>query len=180
MCIPLAAVAAIAMIGGGAVSAYSSIQGGIDAKKSANANAAAQRATALSVQNQGSQQAADAVMKAKRTAASGVAAAGAGGVDPNTGTPLTVAGQTAEFGELDSLRIINNASRTAWGYNAQAAIDEFQGKQAQTAGYFKAGSSLLSSAGGAYFGGVQAGLWGDSAGGAGATFNASKPDGEFT
>ena len=145
---------------GTAISAYSAISQGQTAAKAASANAAAQRATALSVENQGAQQAADAQMKAKRVAASGVAAAGAGGVDPNTGTPLTLAGQTAEFGELDSLRIINNASRTAWGYNAGASIDQFQGGQAQTAGYIGAGGSLLSGAGNAYFGGANAGLWG--------------------
>ena len=180
MCIPLAAAALVVSAIGAATSAYGAVQQGQNAKKAADANAAAQRATAISGENQGAQQAADAQMKAKRTAASGVAAAGAGGIDPNTGTPLTLSGQTAEFGELDSLRIINNASRTAWGYNSQAAIDEFQGKQAQTAGYFKAGATLLSSAGSAYFGGAQAGLWGSSAGGAGSTFNASKPDGELT
>ena len=160
MCVPLIATAV--MVIGTAVSATAAVEQGQTAKKASDANAAAQRATAISTENQGAQQAADATLKARRIAASGVVAAGAGGVDPTTGTALTLSGQTAEFGELDSLRIINNASRTAWGYNAGASIDQFQGAQAQTAGYLKGGSSLLSGAGSAYFGGAQAGLWGNA------------------
>ena len=160
MCVPLVVAALVVSAIGTAVSAYGAVKQGQDAKEVADANAAAQRQTALNTENQGAQQAADASMKAKRITASGIAAAGAGGIDPNTGTPLTLAGQTAEFGELDSLRIINNASRTAWGYNASSNIEQFQGQQAQSASYLKAGGTLLSGASNAYFGGQQAGLWG--------------------
>jgi hypothetical protein len=144
--------AVAASVAATAVSATVAIEQGITAKATADQNAKNQRQAAISQENVGAQQAADAKLKARKVAASGVAAAGAGGIDPNTGTPLTLAGQTTEFGELDSLRIINNASRTAWGYQAQAGIDEMQGSQAQTAGAMNAGATLLGGASNAYFG----------------------------
>ena len=154
--ISLAMWAVIGSVASTAVATGAAIKQGSDAKSAVDANADAQRKTAISVENQGAQQAADAQLKAKRTAAAGVAAAGAGGIDPSTGTPLTLSSQTAEFGELDSLRIINNASRTAWGYQTQAGIDNLQGSQAETAGYLKGGSTLLGGTSSAYFGYKQA------------------------
>ena len=135
-------IGAISAVIGAAVSATSAIEQGQAAKETADKNAA--------------KQAADAKMKARRIAATGIAQAGAGGIDPNTGTPLTLTGQTEAFGELDSLRIINNAQRTAWGYQAQAGIDELQGNQARTAGNMNAGATLLGGTSSAAFGYVKA------------------------
>ena len=159
MCIALSVVSTIISIVGTAVSTTAAIQQGQAQKSAADANANAQRQTAISAENAGAQQAADKLQQARKTAAAGVAAAGAGGIDPNTGTPLTLSGQTTEFGELDSLRIINNASRTAWGYNTQADITSFQGSQAQTGGYLQGGASLLGGASSAYFGAQKAGAF---------------------
>ena len=159
MCIGLAAISTIVSIVGTAVSTTAAIQQGQAQKSAADANANAQRQTAISAENAGAQQAADKLQQARKTAAAGVAAAGAGGIDPNTGTPLTLSGQTTEFGELDSLRIINNASRTAWGYNTQADITSFQGSRAQTGGYLQGGASLLGGASSAYFGAQKAGAF---------------------
>ena len=149
-------IGAISAVIGAAVSATSAIEQGQAAKETADKNAANQRQTAISAENVGAQQAADAKMKARRIAATGIAQAGAGGIDPNTGTPLTLTGQTEAFGELDSLRIINNAQRTAWGYQAQAGIDELQGNQARTAGNMNAGATLLGGTSSAAFGYVKA------------------------
>ncbi len=160
-----AAIGATAAVAGAGVATYSAYEQGQSAKSAADANANAQRKTAISQENVGAQQAADAQLKAKRTAAAGVAAAGAGGIDPNTGTPLTLSGQTSEFGELDSLRIINNASRTAWGYQSQAGIDEFQGNQARPAGNTNAGATLLGGTSSAAFGAANSGAWGSGGGG---------------
>ena len=157
MCVSLAAIAAIVAVAGTAVSTTAAVQQGQASKSAADANAAAQNATAISAENVGAQSASDKLLQARRVAASGVAAVGAGGIDPNTGTPLTLSGQTTEFGELDSLRIINNASRTAWGYNTQADITSFQGNQAQTGGYLQGGASLLGGASSAYFSAQKAG-----------------------
>lgn len=140
-----------------AMTATSAIMQGQAQKEQADANAKAQRQAAISKENEAAQISADQKLKARKIAATGMAAAGAGGVDPVTGSPLTLDAQTIQFGELDSLRIINNAQRTAWGYQAQANIDEWGGKQAMSAGYMKAGSAVLGGLSSAYFGakGVQ-------------------------
>ena len=152
MCVPLA-VAAIAMsVVGAGVSAYGAVKQGQDAKAAADYNADAQRKTAISVENQGAQQAADKRQQMRRVEASQIAAGAANGLRTDTGTALNLAGETAAFGELDALRITNNAARSAWGYQTQASLDEWQGKQAQTAGYLKGAGSLLSGASNAYFG----------------------------
>jgi len=150
MCVTAGVAALIVSVIGAGVSTYAAVDQSNTAKKVAEDNADAQRKTAISAENQAAQQASDATLRAKRVAASGVAAAAAGGVDPSTGTPLTLTGQTAEFGELDSLRIINNANRTAWGYNTQAGIDQYQGSRAQTAGYISGAGTLISGSANAY------------------------------
>ena len=151
----------MAVIGAG-ISATSAIEQGQASKSAADANATAQRQTAISTENAAAIQASDKQLATRKLIATQVTAAGAGGIDPSTGTPLTIEGQTSQMGELDSLRIINNAQRTAWGYQSQASIDEFQGSAAQTGGAMSAGGTLLSSAGSTYFGGKTAGLWGSA------------------
>lgn len=114
--------------------------------------AALEQKQAINAENIGAQKGADELLKARRIAASGIAAAGAGGVDPSTGTPLTLDSQTIQFGELSNLRIINNAQNTAWGYQAQAQLDMNSADQTMTAGYMKAGVTLLGGASSAFFG----------------------------
>lgn len=153
MCLPLLPMIAIgASLAATGVSAYGAIKQGNDARSAANYNANAQRQTAISVENQGAQAAADQIQKGRKVSASQAAAGAAGGIRTDTGTPLNLAGETAGFAELDALRITNNAQRQAWGYQTQANIDEWQGKQAQQAGYMQAGSTLLSGASSAFFG----------------------------
>jgi cytoskeletal protein RodZ len=147
---------------GAAVAGASAIQQGQNARTQANMTADAQKNTAVSVENQAAAVASNEKMKARRIEASQVAAAGAGGVSPSTGTPLTIETQTAEFGELNSLQIINNAQRTAWGYNTEANITQFGGEQKQDASYLQAGGSLLGGASSASFGYAGAGKGGVS------------------
>ena len=148
-----AAIASAVIAAAGAGTAgTAAIQQGQTAKKASDINAENQRLTAKSAEDVAAQQSADQKMKAKRIIASQITQAGAGGVDPSTGTPLTMEGQTAEFGELDSLRIINNAQRSAWGLQSQADIGEYEGSQAKSASYLNAGSTLLGGVSNAYFG----------------------------
>lgn len=81
------------------------------------------------------------------------AAAAANGVDVNSGSPLDVRTSTAEMGRLDTLTILNNASKTAGGYLAQAMnfdaesnLDSMKAKNAETAGYLDMASSLVGTA----------------------------------
>lgn len=58
------------------------------------------------------------------------AAAGASGVDVNTGTNLELQQQTEELGAIDALTIKNNAWKEAWGLRSQATNIRFQGELA--------------------------------------------------
>jgi hypothetical protein len=137
---------------GAAVSAFSAIMQGQNVNTQAKMTADAERNTAISVENAAAVSATNEQMKAKRIEAAQVTTAGAGGVSPSTGTPLTIESQTEEFGELNSLQIINNAQRTAWGYDTQADITQFGGEQEKDASYLKAGGSLLGGISNASFG----------------------------
>ena len=74
-----------------------------------------------------------------------------GGVQVDVGSAGELVQDTAATGELDALTIRSNAEREALGFEAQGSNFEassrlatMQGKNAQTASYFQAGSSLLS------------------------------------
>ena len=84
--------------------------------------------------------------KLTRLLSSQKAAAGASGIDPNTGSPLSVMADTAEQGELDALAIRYGGQVGAYRANSQAELDKMQGKAARTAGYYGAGASLLTGA----------------------------------
>jgi len=77
----------------------------------------------------------------------------ANGIEIDSGSPLDVLMDTASLGELDALTIRSNAEREAYGFRsqggnlmAQAGLTRMAGRNAQTAGYIGAGSTLLSSA----------------------------------
>lgn len=79
------------------------------------------------------------------------AAAAAAGVDVNVGSAADLQADTVAFGRLDDLTIRNNAERAALGFEAQgtqfgieAQAQIAAGKNAATAGFLNAGSSLLS------------------------------------
>ena len=74
------------------------------------------------------------------------AAAGASGIDPNTGSPAKIQSDTAELGELDTLTIRNNAAREAWNFRNQAAAFGMEASQATTAGNLETFSSLIGGA----------------------------------
>ncbi len=71
----------------------------------------------------------------------------ASGAEVNTGSAAQIQADTAEFGELDALRIRNNAEREAFGLRSGAAISLSQGKNALLSGVLKAGGSLIGGAG---------------------------------
>lgn len=74
--------------------------------------------------------------------AASIAQAGGG----NGGTAAMIGEQSAVSAELDALNIRYGASMRSQGLISQAVGERMRGKAAQTAGYFKAGSALLSGA----------------------------------
>lgn len=125
------------------VGAYSAVQAGENAKDVADYNSEMQRRAALDANQRGSADAADKRQEVRRIIARQHAIMGAGGFDPNSGTNLSLMAETAGQGELDALKIRNNAARQAAGLNAQADLTTAQGNAALSAGQMNATGSIL-------------------------------------
>ena len=144
-------VAAAAALAGAATSGYSAIAAGQSAKKQAGYNATVQANAAQTAEQNGAIAAADQQGKTRRLIASQQVAGAANGIVSDSGSMDQISTQSAGLGELDSLRIQNNAMRQAQGMQSQATIDDFQGQQAANAGGINAMSSILGGASNAYF-----------------------------
>ena len=120
---------------------------GAAAKKAAEANAKVQTIMANDALERG--KAAEASQRRKTAALKGKQAAmfGASGGEINTGSSLEILADTAQFGELDALRIRSNAEREAFGFLSAAAISTAQGKNAQTSANLSAFGTVLGGAG---------------------------------
>jgi len=159
MCEP----ATIALVVGGAVSAYGAYSGGQMQKQLSNYNAslsdenakiqarAAEDATAQGSIKEDQHRAKIRQFLGKQTAAYGASGAGFSGSVSDTLT------ETALFGEQDAQTIRANAVREAYGFRVgeanslnAAAGSRFQGAMAAASGKNKAIGSLITSAGAAY------------------------------
>lgn len=155
----VASMAASAMAAG--VSAYGSVQQGKAQEKQADYQAAVGRNNAIIAERQATDAeergaAAELSQRRQTAALAGKQRAGmaANGLDLSSGSPLDILGDTAQFGELDALTVRSNAAREAWGFRNQrdqftsdAGATKIAGRNAKSASYIGAGSSLLSSAG---------------------------------
>ncbi len=142
----IASVAATASAGVGAYAAYSS---GQSQKQAADYNATVMRNNALSAEQQGAVSAAEHQQKVKQLESTQITQGAASGVNTATGTALELSTETAGSGELDALRILNNAQRTASGLNSQADIEQYKGNAAATGGALTAAGTLIGGAGSA-------------------------------
>lgn len=96
-------------------------------------------------------------------------AAGASGLDVNTGSPLRLQEDTAMLGEQDALTIRNNAERAAYGYHVEgmnyagrAQMNDMEASNAARSGNLGAWSSIIggaSSTAGRWAGFKQAGVF---------------------
>lgn len=148
----LSMVALAATAIGTGVSTYSAYQSGRTAKKAGEYNAEMGRRNAEDALQRGAVEAAERTDRARKAASSQAEGMAMSGVDISTGTPLDLLVETAGIGKLDAMRTMNNATREAWGYKAQADLDDFQGKAAGRAGILNAGSTFLTGASNAYYG----------------------------
>lgn len=99
------------------------------------------------------------------------AAFAAGNLDPTTGTPADILGETAMFGEVDQQNVRLNAARQAWGYQAEGLNYGNEANMARWRGNTQSTITILGALGQA--GQQAAGAWG---GGGGATkFSKSGP-----
>jgi hypothetical protein len=145
-------IAAVAAVAGTGVSAYSAVAAGDNARATANYNAQVEQNAAQDAEQRGAIAAAEHDQQTRQLIARQNATMSASGVDTSSGSPLDILTGTAGMGKLDSLRILNNAQRTADGLQAQSGLDLFKGGAAQTAGYFGAGGSILGGLGGSITG----------------------------
>jgi hypothetical protein len=139
----VAIAAIVATAASTATAAYSSVAAGENAKEVADYNSEMQRRAALDASQRGANDAADKKQETRRLIARQNAAMAGSGFDPNSGTNLGIMTETAGQGELDALKIKNNAQRQAAGLNAQSALTSSQGEAALSAGQMNgAGSGL--------------------------------------
>jgi hypothetical protein len=158
--ITLAGAATAATIAGGVISAGGAIMQGQAQAKQAKYQSAVERnnATIAGWQAQDATQRGQIEEQRQRLATArlhGAQRAGmaANGVEVGAGSSLDVLMDTAQLGELDALTIRSNAEREAYGLRnqqsnltAQSALTSMAGKNARTASYISAGSTLLSTA----------------------------------
>jgi len=138
--------AAITSIVAAGVSAYSSYESGQSQKKASEYNAEMQNRAAKQEIQQGNIKAQEMRDRARKIAGTQAAGFGAAGLDTTSGTASDILDESRMFGELDALRSINNAQRTAYGLQAQSELDLWQGHAAARGGMLSAAGSLLSGA----------------------------------
>lgn len=143
------AVIPIVMIASAALSAYGAIQQGKAAKAAANYNAQIQQQNAQIARTNAAAEADQSRRETMMRLGSIRAAQGASGGTAE-GSVLDVLGMTAAEGKRQEQEITYRGELQARGYTNTAQLEQFSGKQAQTAGYLKAGSELLGGASSAY------------------------------
>lgn len=136
-------IAAAAAVAGTAVSALGAARQAQGEQNILNYNAEVQRQEAESAQQAADVQAAEQAVKTHETIGEEIANAGASGVDPNQGSPLAVASDTATQGELQKQLIIWQGKTQQNALLNQANIDLYQGGQIRAAVPITVGSTLL-------------------------------------
>jgi len=142
----VAGLTQVAGVGGTLLTAAGAIQQGQASKASADYNAEVARRQALDATRRGSIAEGEQRTKTRQLAGQQHAAMGASEIVADEGSFGDILAQSAQFGERDAQRIRVNAQREAFGLRSEADLSEFQGQQAETAGLFKGGTSLLTGA----------------------------------
>lgn len=141
--------AAIGAVTGGlgvAMSAASSIQQGKQQKAMSEYNAAVARQEAEAIKEATAYEELRQKEQAKKLRGRQLALYGKSGVLME-GTPLEVMEETAAQAELDTLAIRRAGATSASRQESQAQLDIIRGRSAERAGYYGAGTSLLTGAG---------------------------------
>lgn len=125
------------------VSAIGVIQQGQASKKAANFQASVQLQQAAREREIAAANEQDFRRGQSRLMAQRRATLGGSGVQIGTGSPLIGSEDFTSETELGALRIRAGGETQATRLEQQASLTRFEGKQAQTASFFRAGSSLL-------------------------------------
>lgn len=128
------------------VGAVSAVKQGQAARKESKARAAINEQQAQQERKAASAAESDFRRKQSRFMAERRAGLGGSGVQVGTGSPLLAAGDFADEVELQALRIREGGDLRATRLEQQAELTRRAGRNAETRGRFRAGSSLLSGA----------------------------------
>ena len=147
MCVPLLPLAMAATALAGGVSAYSAIQQGKVAQKTANYNATMAERAAADAVRAGEDQAQQ--VNRQTAALKGAQRVGmaSNGLDLTYGTASDLQEQTDFFGQSDANMARFNAGRQGWNLQAQAMQERYSGNMARRNANLQATGSLLASAG---------------------------------
>lgn len=160
MCAP--AIAIGAMIVGGVMKAWGDYQQGQMQGKLADNAAAVDRQKAVQATEMGSIASAQQVQRMHQIIGKQRSAEAASGTVVDAGTNADLVTDTTNAGLTNANIEANNALREAWGYRADADVQEAQGKYARRSGTWNAIAGLVSTAGAAYGMGAKAYGWGSS------------------
>lgn len=150
MCNPMIVMMGATMAAG-AVTAYSQYQTGKYNEAVADNNATLAERQAVDAEERGKIEADEHRERVQRIISEQRAGMSASGVEINSGSALDLIVGTREMGELDALRIENNAAREAYGYRSQGMNYKAQGKLDRYAGNTGAVGTALSTAGNAAY-----------------------------
>ena len=142
----LATIGAIASMAGTAFSAMNQIQQGKDQKKWYEYNAAVAERDAEEARKIAEYEAEQTRKEGQKLLSAQQARYASSGVTFE-GSPLLLMEETAKEIELDALMTERTGEVTAQKYTTEAALSRMKGSSANTAGYYGAGSTLLTGAG---------------------------------
>lgn len=134
------------MVAGSVMSAIGAIQQGQAAKSAAEYNATIAMQNAEIARSNARAKAQQQERETYLRLGSIRANQGASGGTANEGSVLDVIGDVAAQSELEKQQIIYQGELQARGFQNEATLETFAGDTKQTAGYWKAGSELLSGA----------------------------------
>lgn len=154
----IAGIAAGVSLLGDLISGVGQKQAADEQARAAEENARLLRQRAIEVMDEGRRQGGLARMAGSKAISGQKVAFATSGVDPSSGTPAALAGDSRLNAELDALTLNANAAREARGIKTQASQLDRQAGAARTAGDWALAGSLLGglgrSAGMAYNSGV--------------------------
>ncbi len=114
-------------------------------EKVAKANEEALKAQAVTEREIGSSDAQKRTLQTKQEVSRAAVELSSRGYDVSTGTASDLLAQSAQMGALDSMTILNNANRRAYGYEAEGKNLVRQAKSRKKTALYGMGQSILTS-----------------------------------
>jgi len=142
-----AIIGAVAAVIGTSVATYGAISAGQQQKEAADYNARVARNQAAAAREAAAVSAADELAQEQRAFSATRARAAASGLDPNEGSSLLAEMEVASIGELNARRIRWAGENQVRGYQSEAQLQAFSGRQFARTGYLTSGTTLLTGAG---------------------------------